>query len=442
MKKITLYNFRCFENFEWDFTPGINLIVGDNSSGKTSLLRACRLVAGSFFAGFSDENTVCPGPEAADFRDVIVDGVKLPVKAIEIQFLLDAEMYPDIDMAFKRGDDEIAFNPSMANPYFLRKNSPKNTKQLTSGISAYKAYCKALQENENQNLPLPLFAFFSTEDIHASRKIDAGKFKEEYLKRSFGYYFCLDSNGLLPYWEKRLLVMKELQQDCVEVKVVTDALLNALGESGCGILRDVSVRPMRGKVYYTLADGRVVDSAILSDGYKRLVNIVMDLAFRSYILNRPTFGADACKYSRGTVLVDEVDLHLHPSLQVRALPSIAATFPGIQFIATTHAPLVMSSVGNNERDTVSKIEFDGRDSYSRVAIDAFGFDASSIMTSILGVYDRDINVQHDLDSLFGLIDDERIEEARAMFDAMKEKYGNLPDLARAGVTIDFFSPEL
>lgn len=58
MKKITLYNFRCFENFEWDFTPGINLIVGDNSSGKTSLLRACRLVAGSFFAGFSDENTV------------------------------------------------------------------------------------------------------------------------------------------------------------------------------------------------------------------------------------------------------------------------------------------------------------------------------------------------------------------------------------------------
>ena len=102
----------------------------------------------------------------------------------------------------------------------------------------------------------------------------------------------------------------------------------------------------------------------------------------------------------------------------------------------------MSSVGNNERDTVSKIEFDGRDSYSRVAIDAFGFDASSIMTSILGVYDRDINVQHDLDSLFGLIDDERIEEARAMFDAMKEKYGNLPDLARAGVTIDFFSPEL
>lgn len=121
MKKITLYNFRCFENFEWDFTPGINLIVGDNSSGKTSLLRACRLVAGSFFAGFSDENTVWPGPEAADFRDVIVDGVKLPVKAIEIQFLLDAEMYPDIDMAFKRGDDEIAFNPSMANPYFLRK---------------------------------------------------------------------------------------------------------------------------------------------------------------------------------------------------------------------------------------------------------------------------------------------------------------------------------
>lgn len=57
MKRIRLENFRCYTDQSIEFKSGINLLVGDNGSGKTSILKACKYVLSSFFAGFSDEHT-------------------------------------------------------------------------------------------------------------------------------------------------------------------------------------------------------------------------------------------------------------------------------------------------------------------------------------------------------------------------------------------------
>lgn len=440
MKKISLHNFRGFDTFEWSFNSGINLIVGDNASGKTSLLCACRLAAGSFFAGFNDENTVWPGPESSDFSEVIVQGVRKPFQPIEIDFELDAEMFPYLPEP-QTHKNTYPLNPALCNTYKLQKKSPKNTKQLSSGILPYKRYAKQLQFEEQQNLPFPLFCYFSTEDIHMSRKITSEKFREEYLKRSFGYYMCLDSNGLLPYWERRLLVLKEADEKCEEVETVTNSLLKALGEEGCDILKNIHVRPMRGKIYYELTDGRMVDSVNLSDGYKRLINLVINLAFRSYILNRTPFGKDSGRETHGIVMIDEIDLHLHPALQVKALPALTKTFPGLQFIVTTHSALVMSSVQNSGKDTVKRLMFTNGEGYKCEPIDTFGQDASSIMRNILEVYDRDINVQNELDRLYDFIDNDDMKEAHRLLAQLKERFSDLPDLAKASVTIDFMSDE-
>ena len=68
MESLELRHFRCFEHFSIDFTPGVNLIVGDNASGKTSLLKGAKYALSSFFSGFSDINTVWLSPSSADFR--------------------------------------------------------------------------------------------------------------------------------------------------------------------------------------------------------------------------------------------------------------------------------------------------------------------------------------------------------------------------------------
>ena len=68
MKDIRISNFRCYDDKTMDFRKGINLLIGDNSSGKTSLIRACNFVANSLFCGYSDENTVWKSVDDADFK--------------------------------------------------------------------------------------------------------------------------------------------------------------------------------------------------------------------------------------------------------------------------------------------------------------------------------------------------------------------------------------
>ena len=68
MQDITIKNFRCYEEKSVEFRRGVNLLIGDNSVGKTSLLRACNLVMNAFFSGYSDENTVWKSADDNDFR--------------------------------------------------------------------------------------------------------------------------------------------------------------------------------------------------------------------------------------------------------------------------------------------------------------------------------------------------------------------------------------
>ena len=80
----------------------------------------------------------------------------------------------------------------------------------------------------------------------------------------------------------------------------------------------------------------------MSDGYKSTISLIGDIAYRMAVLN-PQLGMDVIDETDGIVLIDEVDLHLHPAWQHRILGDLQEIFPKIQFIVTTHAPAVISS---------------------------------------------------------------------------------------------------
>jgi predicted ATP-binding protein involved in virulence len=79
----------------------------------------------------------------------------------------------------------------------------------------------------------------------------------------------------------------------------------------------------------------------LSDGERRLILLVGDVARRMAILNPHL---DDPTSSPGVLLADEIDLHLHPGWQRRVMPALRAAFPGVQLIVTTHSPQVLASV--------------------------------------------------------------------------------------------------
>lgn len=428
MLHIDIENFRCYQHFGVGFKPGVNLLIGDNASGKTSLLMACKYALSSFFAGFSDENTKLESPGSDDFREIQADEEtlvgELPIKITFTQ-----------DELFERAEGT----------YFVCKKSKKNSRALVSGLSGYKNAAKHLQDTyyttaDGQvtfHKPLPLFVCFSTEDIHTVRKIAGEQFVSYKQKPSFGYYECLNCNGLLKYWTRRMLVLVEAERNQMEIEIVKKALRMALGSGGCGIIDDVMIRPNRKKVFYRFTDGRECELDLLSDGYKRLVNIVTDIAFRCALLNKNLYGLEAAQRTKGTVLVDEIDMHLHPVLQSMVMKGLRNAFPNLQFIVTTHAPMVMTGVMTDGENAVYRISYNDQE-YTIEAVNTYGLDASKILRIILGVPPRDSGVEDRLNELFDNIDNNRSEEAARQLQTLEEEFGDtLPELTQARTMLEF-----
>lgn len=435
MKKIEIHNFRCFENLELELNSGVNLLIGDNASGKTTILRALRAAMSSFFAGYSDENTRFTGLKIDDFTQTIVNDSKAVFKPIKIEFVnSDYIEYPELQNNHLFKDV----------PIFIALAGPKARTQIT-GIKEFKHYTKKLQDSmfslgpENKQVKsLPLFASFTTEDIHSIRKINANIFKDYFHKPSFGYYECLDGNGFLPYWIKRLIVLEEGLKSLSEVEAVRNAIIKALGVDGCNIISNMIVRPKQGKVYYIFTDGREVEAANLSDGYARLVNIVTDLSFRCMLLNKGIYGLEACSKTIGTVLIDEIDLHLHPTLQSVVIKGLQIAFPKLQFIITTHAPMVMTSIQSDEENVIYKLSYKKEKGYEVNSIDLYGMDASTIIGVALDTIPRSKEVDDELTKLFNFIDDDKYDEARELLHDMKSRFrDSLPELIKAETMLNF-----
>ncbi len=446
MYTIAIKNFRCYEQTSMTFRRGINLLIGDNSVGKTSLLRACNLVMNSFFCGFSDEYTTWKSADDDDFREIRDAEVQTDDMPVHITFQLDKADCPDITMA---DGTTVSLYDHECPQLRIEKRSKKNSRNLLSGLKPLKEYASTLQKNSHaivdgvavQRNALPLFAYFTTEDIHSIRKFDKEKraFKKYPQKPSFGYFESYDCRGLLDCWLKRLLVLKEARKGEQEIECVRRAVASVLGPGGCNIIADMDVRENDQEVYFRFCDGREVRSDLLSDGYRRMVSIIVDIAFRSALLNKVMYGSDAYRHTYGTVIIDEIDEHLHPEIQVRILKALHETFPQLQFIVSTHAPLLISSVETNEENVVYKLEFnDGV--YSHRELNTYGLDASTIMVAYMGHTSRDLDVDKELKDLSRLIDDGKYPEARQKLNRMLGRPGSSanPELSRLESELSFF----
>jgi hypothetical protein len=420
MNRVILEKYRCFERLELEFSDRVNLLIGDNGSGKTSVIRAVSAALNSFFTGFSDANTRFSGLVAGDFKINRTEDTLANEEPVRIAFeWMGTSSSLELHSAKGR---------TLAGPLKEIRNLGRE-------------YYKGLFKDGRQAIALPLITSFSTADIHKPRKFGTTIFKKYDHKPSFGYFECFQGDGFMKYWTQRLLALKEANLGKVEIEGVESALLKALGSDGCDVLHHMDIWPIKGRVFYHLSDDRVTDTENLSDGLRRLVNIVLDLSFRCMLLNKGIYGRDACTETLGTVLIDEIDLHLHPALQSRILSALQGAFPKIQFIVTSHAPLIMSGIRSDERNRIIKLAY-GRDSgYSAKVISAYGLDASTIMQSVLGVTPRVQDVEDMLKYLFELIEGERFEQASSKLSEMQVQFGSsLPELTRAETMLHLLMP--
>lgn len=417
IERLTFLNFRCFENYSLNLKKGTNLLFGANSSGKTTILRGLKIAMSSFFSGFSDANTRFKGIADDDFMSEIEGDTESLERPVSIEY----------DFAEFQGLKLLRTGKKNRTSVSGLKNLRDTAKNL---------YLQLAREDDG-SVELPLFAAFSTEDIHSSRKLDKKNFAKYYQPRSFGYYECLQGDGFFEYWMYRLLVLAEGQKSLMEIEVVNNAIKNALGENGCKIISGIEIRPMKKKVFFKYMDGREVESSNLSDGYKRLVNIVTDLSIRCCLLNGKRYGTACCDNTPGVVLIDEVDLHLHPELQLLVIKSLRSTFPHLQFVVSSHAPLVMSSVMTNDENEVLYLQYNAG-KYTALPISTYGLDASTILELYMGQMSRVPEVDDRLKGLFDMIDEERYSEAKVMLSGLEQEFGDsLPEIIQARTMLEF-----
>ncbi|MBF0230613.1 MAG: AAA family ATPase, partial [Desulfamplus sp.] len=158
-------------------------------------------------------------------------------------------------------------------------------------------------------------------------------------------------------------------------------------------------------------DFGILPVSILSDGIRNMIGLLADIAYRAVRLN-PHLGNDAVRKTNGIVLIDEVDMHLHPGWQQLVLRDLQHqdAFPEIQFIVTTHNPQVVSTV---KKESIRVLEI-GNEAASVPIARTFGESSNDILETVMHTDFRpDVEHVRELENYFTMIDDGLYKEEAA-----------------------------
>ena len=323
IKELELKNFRCFEHMSLMLHSNMNVMVGVNGTGKTTLLEAIRIFIGAVFCELDKIENKISSPSITD------DDVRL--HNLERQYSVEIQGILDIDKELLH--EGIASWDRVLERYGgkTKFGNGKNAKELSKNIQTL--------IRDGEETAVPIIAYYST-DRYKKEKKNTGL--EADGSRLRGYYNALDSMTNIWFFLNiiKTETLWELQsgKQSIILSMVRKVIAGCV--PGCAeIVHDVKYD----KLIITQRDGEKIPFSSLSDGVRSVLSMVMELSLRCYLLN-PYLGENAPLFTPGIVLIDEIDLHLHPEWQLHILNDLSAMFPRIQFIVSTHAPLILSSV--------------------------------------------------------------------------------------------------
>ena len=329
LKSLSLKNFRCFEKFNINFHDELTVIVGVNGSGKSTVLEAATIAAGTLTAAMDGMANYSIKKEDAHFKYFDM-GSSIDVQA----------QYPVVIRASGRIDHEnISWERTLNKP--TGRCSLSGSKELTSVAERY--------QERFRNGDTTLIAYYGTGRLWAQHK---EKKDDTFAKntRTNGYIDSLDgaaNNKLMMKWFQKMTVQQYQRNSSIpefsEVcKAIEKCFASVTGYREVQVQYNLDTDDL--DLLYTIKNERVrMPLSRLSDGYKCTISLIADIAYRMALLNPQLLG-EVTKRTPGVVLIDEIDLHLHPEWQKRILSDLREIFPNIQFIVSTHAPSVINSV--------------------------------------------------------------------------------------------------
>ncbi len=362
LERVTIENYRAIERLELPLHPQLTVLHGDNGHGKTSVLNAIAV-------GLGVIPTLLPEVSGIGFRKTDRRG-QLPTRV---------ELSTTTGVKWERQSG-----------LGLRLGRPLGTRALREEIR--KILDADMNGEANHPIDLPIVAFYDTDravfDVPQRRRGFArefsryqaleGAFSVRTTFREFFIWFYAKENDEL----RSLRRFHDLDYQLKELRTVRRAIE--------GTMRGVShprieTAPLRFVVSVESETGKpdALEMAQLSGGYRIMLALVADLA-RRMAQGNPHL--DDPLQSEAVVLIDEVDLHLHPSWQQRVLPDLMQTFPNTQFIVSTHSPQVLSTV--KPLNIVSLYSAGGNIVPGPVGTSTYGAKSGYVLSALMGVKER------------------------------------------------------
>lgn len=410
INRLELENFRSFDRAELQLDGKSTVIFGVNGTGKTSVLTGINLLYANIV------NQIVNRKELKQNFNLELDDIKYGKTQTKIK--------ADFDMEEQR----ITYYRSMVRKTGKRAHDLKALKNIVSLFHE-----KYIDDEKQENIPIfvnygtnrlvldiPMrirnkhtFDIYSAFDKAIENRIDFRTFFEWFRGQEDYENECKVQKADLEYKDKALETVRKamlvMMDGCTDLRVARKPKLEMKVEKN-GISLNVS----------QLSDGEKCTMAMFGDLARRL-------SIANPLLDNPLLGD-------GVVLIDEIELHMHPSWQRNMLKQLRETFPNIQFIITTHSPIVLSEVNDdyhvffmrNSGISGEIVEFRRLD----------GFDANYILEEFMGTKSMNTKTENLINDIYRLINRKSFDEAERKVKELEKITDSVnKDVLRANILI-------
>ena len=411
INRLDLSNFRCFRERSFAFHQRFTLLIGANATGKTAILDALAVALGA---------ALIPVPHAPSGSIRHRDVRRTHHQIGETGHFTDH--YPVcVEARGSIEDRDIEWARSLISA--KSRTTRGGTRTIREAMDQLVRRSAA-----HNDVVLPYIGYYGTSRLwlEQRRAPDGGLDPTRRNSRYAGYQNCLtpsSSTRQLSAWIKRLALIEVRRGRLATLKAVYDAIANCV-EGAIGAHYDFEEDDI-----VVEFEGDRFPFRSLSDGQRNMAATAADMAMRCSQLN-PQLKDRARTETPGVVLIDEIDLHLHPRWQRGVIRDLSSSFPRLQFVATSHSPFIVQSVSDG-----GVINLDSGDNAPEALLDQ---SIEDVAESIMGVEQPQRSQRYRemieaaeryyqvIESTAVETDPDRIQTLREELDRLEEPFGDNP----------------
>lgn len=398
LKTVNIKNFKGIEKCSINLKPGFNLLIGDNGYGKTSVLEAVSVCLGGFIAGIEDIKT----------KHFTTDEIRVVLEKQGDGSFNKRYMTP-VSVACTADVEGEEFK-------WVRRKSSLNASRSTVEP---RDICKKANEmaNEEGHI-LPILSYQSTARMWMQKREASENVFSKKFYRTVGYEGCLleaSNMKMLMKWIEYMDKQEYKKKTTIrEYQGVKNTLVRFMQ-----IMSDVEVKGLEyddaSEELVFVTQKEALPIRHLSSGYQSLIWMVLDIVYRMAILNPNLL--EHINQTPGVVLIDELDMHLHPKWQWKVTEALMETFPNVQFVAATHSPMIIAS---RAKVNLIKLYNDDEIGYSDTP---YGFDVNDTLDICQNSHSIAEPVDEKITAFEAYIDDEDLDKAEQALKELKITLG-------------------